>query len=219
MNSIIKDINNKQCNEYDVERKASLSIKKRKFENYKLYVNNFKLNNPTIYEIHKTNQLFNLKLNDMKVHSIEVNIYLLKNRIMVESYKNWEFNILNVLKVSERTIQGNNINNHTDAKDVKKLTYVKKENDNIEIDDIEFKLPTIKNNLIDEFYQNFMKNRKSDKILILENKDFTDSNEIFLNILNGNKSRKKRGRNTMSIPLIELKKSDILEWSCPIFKK
>lgn len=227
MNSMIDDINNKQCNEYDIEKRANSVIKKRKFEIYKLHVNNFKLNNPIIYELNKTNQLFNLKLNDMKVHPIEVNIYLLKKRIMDESYKKWESNILNSLIIPNRTIQKHtNSANSNDAKNFKKLTYengqnIKKENDNIEIDDIEFNLPIIKNNTIGEFYQNFMKNRKSNDVLILENKDFTHSNENLLNILNDNKSNTttRRRRNAMSVPLIELKKSDISEWPCPIFKK
>lgn len=225
MSSMIEDINNKQCNEYDIERKAISYIKKRKFEIYKLHVNNFKLNNPIIYELNKTTQLFNLELNDMKVHTIEVNIYLSKNRIMDESYKKWEFDILNSLKISNRTTQKPADNDNTnDIKNVKKLEQgkdqnIKCENGSIEIDDIKFNLPIIKNNTIGEFYQNFMKNRKSNNVLVLENEDFIDSSENLLDILNDNKTnRGRKRRNAMSIPLIELKKSDISEWPCPTFK-
>ncbi|KAG0681893.1 hypothetical protein C6P42_003703 [Pichia californica] len=216
------------------ERIATMHIKRGKYAIYKLCMNNFKLNNSEIYQHNKSSTIFHLKVSDMIVTPIEINIYILKKKIVNEDYKYWESIILDSLKISNKLYKKNFDNSHN-MKNIIKLSYpVDTSQSEVESDDeldsesdydadnvshfsknIEKELPIVRDNHIGQFYKDFLKNRKVNNVFILNNSDFTNENATYPLNLSKNKKRKKKSE--LSIPLIELKESDMDDWSCPKF--
>lgn len=69
---------------------ASMQIKKRKYAVYRKSLATFKLNHPKAYRRHSAANVFNLKVDDMHVHLLELSLYFNQNKILLDDYKAWE---------------------------------------------------------------------------------------------------------------------------------
>ena len=196
----------------DLELQVKMRIKRHKFAIYKSCVTNFKLKYHDIYQTHNDFPIFHLKVSDMNVDCFEINVYLLKNKILENDFEYWEAAIISFLQVSSHSRKAS-------SKNVKRLLCpVQDSSCDDEKNDaaVENKpQPVPKNNGIGKFLDDFLQRRKESTIYVLHDEEFKKSKESISDVMS---SMKKLRKSSLPIPLTDLKKSDINDWSCPKFQ-